>query len=278
MHPILFHLGRFSIYSYGVLVATGVLFGLFSAQHFARVAGVDPDRIWNMGVYMVLAGLLGSKLWLLTLYSGYYWTNPRAILEFSTLQSCGVYYGGLGASVLVGVLYAQFQRLPKLPLADVSLTALALGHAIGRLGCFAAGCCWGKPTSLPWGVTFKDSTAALLVGTPLGVPLHPTQLYEAGAEFLNFAFLAWLLPRRKFPGQVAAAFLLLYGLERGLLEFIRDDPDRTLLFHGAFSLMQVVSIILICIGAWILWKGYSRSSAAYSIPGSTTAAAQQPED
>jgi phosphatidylglycerol:prolipoprotein diacylglycerol transferase len=262
MRPILFHVGHMTIYSYGVLVAAGVLLGLFFAERSARPVGIDPDRVWNMGVYMVLAGLAGSKLWLLTLYAGDYWVHPRALLSFTTLRSGGVYYGGLGAAVLTGVLYAHFQKLQPALLADVFLTALPLGHAVGRLGCFAAGCCWGKPTSLPWGVTFTSPVTAVLVGTPLGVPLHPTQLYEAGLEFLDFIFLVWLLPRRSFPGQAAAAFLVLYGLERGAIEFVRGDPDRSLFFHDNFSLMQVVSLFLILIGAWIWWHGRKQAMTA----------------
>ena len=268
MYPILFHIGPVTIYTYGVLVALGVLLGLWYARHHAPAAGLDPDRVWNLGIYMTLVALLGAKLWLVALYARYYWSHPRDMLTLSTLQSGGTFYGGLIAAVLFAIPYARRYKIPFLPLVDTYSPGLALGHAIGRLGCFAAGCCWGKPTWLPWSVTFTSTTAAELVGTPLGVPLHPTQLYEAVAEFLNFLVLVWMGRQQRFTGQLFGAYLLLYGAERGAFEFIRGDPERTMLFRtaaspgGAFSLMQVVSLLMIVLGAWMWWRGLNPSGAA----------------
>jgi phosphatidylglycerol:prolipoprotein diacylglycerol transferase len=118
-----------------------------------------------------------------------------------------------------------------------------------------AGCCYGKPTTLPWGVTFTNPIAARLVGTPMGVPLHPTQLYEAAAEFCNFLILVWISRRQTFKGQLLGTYLLLYGFERGAIEFVRGDPDRTLMFHGAISLMQIVAVAFVLTGAFLWWRG-----------------------
>ncbi len=255
MHPVLFRIGHFTLHTYGLLVATGVLLGLWLARRQAARAGLDPDRVWNLGIYMVLAALVGAKLWLLLADWSYYAEHPREILTFGTLLSGGTYYGGFATAIVVAALYARRFRLGFLPLVDVYAAPLALGHAIGRLGCFAAGCCYGKPTLLPWGVTFTDPYAHDVVGTPLGVPLHPTQLYEAAAEFLIFALLVFLGRRQRFRGELFAAYALLYGVSRGTIEFFRGDPDRSLLAGGAFSLMQVVSVALIIVGATLLVRG-----------------------
>ena len=161
------------------------------------------------------------------------------------------------------VLYARAQKMPLLPVLDLVAAPVALGHAIGRIGCFAAGCCYGKPTHLAWGVTFRDPYAARLSGTPLDVPLHPTQLYESAAEFLNFALLVWLGAKKRFPGQIVGAYFVLYGLERGAIEFLRDDPGRTLLFHDKISLMQIVSVALVFAGTF-LWLRAPRSKGVAS--------------
>jgi len=267
MHPILGAVptpwGEVTIYSYGVLVAIGVLLALFYARHFGRQTGIDPDRVWNLGIYMVLAALILAEVWIVVVEGDYYWQHPREIFARGTLQSGGTFYGGLIGAIIVLVLYRYFQRIPFLPYADAYAAGLPLGHAIGRLGCFAAGCCYGKPTWLPWGVTFTSPAAASLVGTPLNIPLHPTQLYESFAEFVNFVILIFLARKQRFKGEIFAAFLMLYGFERGLIEFVRGDPDRSLFLRGRFSLMQVVSVGLILLGAWVWRRG------AKSLPHAT---------
>lgn len=276
MHPLLGTIptpwGGVPIYTYGVLVAAGVLLGLWYARHFAPRAGIDPERVWNLGIYMVLAALVSAKLWLVIVEGGYYARHPGQIFTLATLQSGGTFYGGLLGGIAVAVLYTHYQRIPFLPLADSYSAGLPLGHAIGRLGCFAAGCCYGKPTWLPWGVTFTSHRAAALVGTPLNIPLHPTQLYEAAAEFMNFFILIFLAKRQRFIGEIFATYMLLYGVERGLIEFVRGDPGRTLFLNGRFSLMQVVSLGLILLGAW-MWRRGLRHPGTLVRPA--TAAARQ---
>jgi len=130
---------------------------------------------------------------------------------------------------------------------------LALGHAIGRVGCFAAGCCYGKPTHHFWGVTFSNPLAQAWVGTPLGIPLEPTQLFEAAVELVNFFILMWLLRHRKFDGQVFGAYLFLYGVARYFLEFLRDDPGRGSVFGGIMTGTQLIAIGLVLMGGLIWW-------------------------
>ena len=253
MHPILIQLGPITLHSYGVLVATGILLALWLARRQSPRMGLDPDEVWNLGIYMVLAGLVGAKLWYVLENFGFYAENPRALFSMDTLQAAGVWYGGFLSALLVVAIYVRKANFGFLPLVDTVAAPLALGHGLGRLGCFSAGCCWGQPATMGWGVTFTSEYAAQTVGVPLGVALHPTQLYEFTTEMLAFLFLVWLGTRRKFPGQLFAAYLMWYGVARGCIEFFRGDPGRTLLFDGQFSLMQVVSVGLILLGAF-LWR------------------------
>jgi phosphatidylglycerol:prolipoprotein diacylglycerol transferase len=257
VHPILIHAGVFTVYSYGVLVATGVLLSLWYARVQAPRAGIDPDQVWNLGIYMVLSAIVIAKVWYVLSDLGYYRDHPGDIFGWSTLQSGGTFYGGVVGAVGFALVYMWVQKIPALPLFDTYAFALPLGHSIGRVGCFMAGCCYGKPTTLPWGVTFTSEAAERLVGTPLDIPLHPTQLYEATVELLNFLILIWLGRRQTFRGQIIGTYLLLYGVERGTIEFFRGDPGRTMMFHNSVSLMQLVSVALICTGTALWWRGLS---------------------
>lgn len=256
MHPLLFQVGSFPIYTYGVLVTVGVLVGVWLAAHDAPRFDLPPTKIWNLCVYGILVALVLSKLWLILSDFRYYAADPGQIFSVSMLQSAGTFYGGLLGGILWTIYYTRHEKLPLLPTLDVCAAPLALGHAIGRVGCFMAGCCFGKSTSLPWGMTFTSDIAARLAGTPLNIPLHPTQLYEAAAEFLNFVLILVLGRSDRHathaPGHLIGAYLVLYGVERGLLEFLRADPGRTPLFHGSLSLMQIVSVAMVLVGA-LLW-------------------------
>jgi phosphatidylglycerol:prolipoprotein diacylglycerol transferase len=255
MQPILFHIGNLPVYSYGVLVATGVLLGLWFARNQAPRHGLNPDDVWNLGIYSVLVALVVAKIWLVLSAWDYYAANPREIFSMAVIQSGGTYYGGVVGTIATIVLYTYIKKIPPLPLMDTYAFAIPLGHSIGRLGCFLAGCCYGKPTSVPWAVTFKNELAEQLAGTPLHMPLHPTQLYESAAEFLNFLIIITLARRQKFTGQLIGTYFLLYGFERGTIEFFRGDPGRTMLFHNTVSLMQLTSVALILTGTFLWWRG-----------------------
>jgi phosphatidylglycerol:prolipoprotein diacylglycerol transferase len=202
-----------------------------------------------MAVWVLIAGLVGAKLLLVFVDWRYFGRNPREVL--SILQSGGVFYGGLAGGGLVAWWYARKHRMPGWQTADVLAPGVVLGQAIGRLGCFAAGCCWGKVTTLPWAVTFTDVYAARAVGTPMDTPLHPSQLYESAAAFLIFAFLLWLAPRKSFHGQVTLSYVALYSAVRFALEFLRGDPDRGAWFGGVVSTSQLIAVVLL-LGAALL--------------------------
>jgi phosphatidylglycerol---prolipoprotein diacylglyceryl transferase len=275
MHPVLLEFGRFTFYSYGVLAAAGFMTGLLWAYRHAAKAGIDPNQVWNLGIYGILISLAGSKVWLILSTWDYYGSHLREIFTWQTLQSAGDYYGGMAGGLLFFFIYTQYHKLNFWKVMDLVAPAIAIGHGIGRLGCFFAGCCYGKPTAAGWGVTFTDPLAERISGTPLGVALHPTQLYEAVAEFLNFAILAWLGTKRRFTGQIIGAYFILYGIERGTIEFFRGDPGRTLLFHDRVSLMQLVSVGLILIGAYLWFRPRGEAPAPANPPRPARAAASR---
>jgi len=251
--PQLFHIGRFFLPTYGVLVSTGVLIGLWVSVRNSRKQGIDPDDAWNLGIMVVLCGIIGAKILYIVNDWSYYSSHPGEIFSWSTMQAGGVFSGGLIGAGAAAIWYIRKHRMPALATWDGFAPGLALGHAIGRVGCFAAGCCYGKPTQHFWGVTFTNPIANLNSYTPLGVPLEPTQLFEAAVELANFFILMWLFKRKKFDGQVLAAFLMLYGVARYFLEFIRDDPGRGSVFGGIMTGTQLISICLVITGGFIWW-------------------------
>jgi phosphatidylglycerol:prolipoprotein diacylglycerol transferase len=246
------HFGWFVLPTYGFLVSLGVLLGLWISVRNSERIGLNAEKAWNMGILVVLCGILGSKALFIINEWGYYRAHPADIFSVSTLQSGGVFSGGLIAAFVAAVWYVRRHNMPALGTCDAFAPGLALGHAIGRVGCFAAGCCYGKETHHAWGVVFHNPLANQITGTPLNVPLEPTQLFEAAVELANFFFLMWLLKRRKFEGQVFGSFLFIYGVARFFLEFLRDDPGRGSVFGGAMSGTQLIAIGLV-IGGGIIW-------------------------
>jgi len=249
-------LGPFTLHTYGVILAVAFLAGLWVASRQAKRAGLDSNRVTDMAVWVLIAGLVGAKLLLVAVDWRYFGSNPRELL--SIFQSGGVFYGGLVAGILVAWWYARRHHLPGWATADVLAPGVILGQAIGRLGCFSAGCCWGQPAHVPWAVTFTDVFASRQVGTPMDTPLHPSQLYESFAAFLIFFFLLWMAPRKRFHGQVALVYVALYSAVRFGLEFLRGDPDRGAWFGGVVSTSQLIAIVLL-VGVALLLPRLSKT-------------------
>jgi phosphatidylglycerol:prolipoprotein diacylglycerol transferase len=250
--PRLFEIGGFGLPTYGALVALGVLVGLWISVRNSRKQGINPENAWDFGIAVVLAGIVGSKVLYILVDWHTYAEHPREIFSLATLQAGGVFSGGLIASFAVAAWFLRKHHMPALATCDAFSPGLAMGHAIGRLGCFAAGCCWGKPTHHFWGVTFTNPLANQLVGTPLNEALEPTQLFESAVELSIFFVLTWLLRRRKFDGQVFGGYLFLYGIARFFLEFLRDDPGRGSVFGGVMSGTQLIAIGLVLSGG-LIW-------------------------
>jgi phosphatidylglycerol---prolipoprotein diacylglyceryl transferase len=240
VYPRLLELGPITVYTYGVLLAAAYLFGLQLARVRAKERGLDANRVLDLGIYIIISALVGAKLLLLITDFKSFTADPRELLTLA--RSGGVFYGGLIVAVIVALWYIRRVGLPLWTTCDVFAPGIALGHVIGRFGCLFAGCCYGKPTTRPWGITFTDPFAAANVGTPLGVALHPTQLYEAGAELLILIVL--LVTERKgrlFPGRTFWLYMLLYAISRFIIEFYRGDDRGTV---GMFSTSQFISIVL----------------------------------
>lgn len=251
MHPTLVEIGPVTVYSYGLLLALAYLAGLQLAIWRARDRGLDTARVLDLGIYVIVSALVGAKLLLVAVDFDYFWRNPAEL--FSLVRSGGVFYGGLILAVAVAFWYMRRHTMPLWPTCDAFAPGIALGHVIGRLGCLMAGCCYGKPTHLPWGITFTDAFAGRELGTPLGVPLHPTQLYEAGAELIILGFLLAFERRgRPFPGRTFWGYLLLYGISRFAIEFFRGDERGMVL--GLLSTSQFISVVLVPLSGVMLWR------------------------
>jgi phosphatidylglycerol:prolipoprotein diacylglycerol transferase len=251
--PQLFHIGSFAIPTYGILVASGVLLGLWISVRNSARQGIKPENAWDFGIAVVLAGILGSKILYILVDWKTYAEHPKEIFSLATLQAGGVFSGGLIGAFLVAWWFLRKYNMPALATCDAFAPGLALGHAIGRVGCFAAGCCYGKETTHWWGVTFTSKIAEANAGTPLGTALEPTQLIESAAELIIFGILTWMFARKKFDGQIFGAYLFLYGIARFLIEFLRGDPGRGgPYFGGILSGTQLISIGLVLAGG-IIW-------------------------
>ena len=245
MHPILFRVGNFPVNTYGVFLALAFLSAIFVTVRLAQRDGLPKEKIYDLCLWLLLSSLVGSKL-LMLLTEPEYRQNPLLLFSLDFLRSGGVFYGGLLGAIIAGYVLMRRWQLPWWKTADACAPGIALGNVLGRLGCFFAGCCWGKPTTLPWGVSFPPEGHEV-TGVPTGVHVHPTQLYGSLSMLIVFAFLMWLHKRKKFSGQVILAYAILYAVVRFLIEFVRDDPRGDifgLTTLTGLSTSQIVGIIV----------------------------------
>lgn len=251
MHPVLINLGFYQIPTYGVLLYSGIVLAIYLASRRARLVGLPGTRVMDLGAWVVLWGLAGSKILLVV-------TDPSYLGSLAglwgLLRAGGVFYGGLIAAIVAAFVLLRRYDLPFLQVADVLAPSVALGHFFGRLGCFSAGCCYGRACSTSLGVVFTNPLANQISGTPLGVSLYPTQLFEAAFNLTNYVFLAWLFRRRFAPGTVLGAYLVGYGVARFIIEFFRGDPDRGFVLGGALSTSQAIAAVMVPVGiATLVW-------------------------
>lgn len=249
MHPVLFSIGSFRLPTYGVLLALGLVGSLWTVVRLGRREGLDPARLIDFCTWLILVGLVGAKVLMVLTDWKFYSEHPREVFSWATLQAGGVFYGGFAAAALFALWYTRVYRLPVLKVFDVCAPAVALGQSIGRLGCFAAGCDYGKPAGVAWSVVFTDPYSHELTGVPLGIRLHPTQIYESLATLALFGVLFWRYRSKSRDGQIFLLYLTLYAVARFFLEFLRGDEDRGFVFNHLLSTSQFIALLALIVAA-----------------------------
>jgi phosphatidylglycerol---prolipoprotein diacylglyceryl transferase len=246
MYPVLFRIHGFPINTYGVFLALAFLGAIFVTVRLAQRDGLPKERIYDLCLWLLLSSLVGSKL-LMLFTEPEYRQNPMMLFSLDFLRSGGVFYGGLIGAIITGFVLMRRWQLPWWKTADACASGIALGNVLGRQGCFSAGCCWGKPTTLPWGVRFSE-LGHEVTGVPIDAKLHPTQLYESFAMLIVFFFLLWLHKKKKFSGQVILTYAIIYATVRFLIEFVRDDPRGDILGLTTLTGLSTSQLIGIVVG------------------------------
>lgn len=262
MYPVLFRIGNFPINTYGVFLALAFLCAILITVRLAARDGLPREKIYDLSLWMLLASLVGSKI-LMFFTEPEYRDHPLQLLSLDFLRSGGVFYGGLLGAVITGYFLMRHYKLPWWKTADACAPGIAIGNFFGRQGCFAAGCCWGKPTTLPWGVKFTE-LGHEITGVPTDTYLHPTQLYESFAMLIVFFFLFWLHKHKRFSGQVILMYAVLYSAIRFAIEFVRDDPRGDifgLTTATGLSTSQIISLIVGGAALAVLIMRWRRASA-----------------
>lgn len=259
MHPELIHLGPVVLPTYGAALGVAFLLAVLLLKRRAPAYGIDPETAVDMGIWLILSGLLGAKLLLLVVEGpSYYLTSLHGLLEL--FRAGGVFYGGLLGALVAAVFFVKVRKVPFLSFADAAAPCVALGQAIGRVGCLAAGCCWGARCDKPWAITFTSPKAGENVGVPLNVPLHPTQIYEGVGLLVLVGLLIWF-GKGKVPGRTFSLYLTGAAILRFTVELFRGDPRGTVPLLG-LSTSQGIAIGLFLVGAAIYLFGLRKAGAS----------------
>lgn len=255
MYPLLFHFGHTAIPTYGVFTALALLVALGMSVRAARKAGLPADKVWNLGLVAILAALFGARLLLVAVYFHTFAAHPLWLLGLATIPNDWIALGGVAIGFGAAVLYALAEGLPLLRTADALAPAVALAFAINRIGAFLGGAAWGTRTTLPWGVIYRSEIAWIWYKTPLGMKLHPVQLYDAASSLCIFALLLWMARKRRAQaGEIAGAWLFLYGVARFFVEFYRGDAAGLRFLGGAPTLAQTLSLIAVIAGGLLCMR------------------------
>ena len=249
MHPILIDVGPLRLPTYGVLLVTALITALYLVVRRGRREGLDSGRLLDFSTWLIVVGIVGAKALMVLTDWRYFWQYPGELMSWSTLRAGGVFYGGVIAGSIFALWYVRVHDLPVGKTFDVYAPAIALGLGIGRLGCFAAGCDYGKPTASFLGVVFTNPFSHEVAGTPLGIPLHPTQLYEALATFVIFGILVWCYRYKSYDGQIFLLYLALYAGARFFIEFLRGDEDRGFVFGHLLSTSQFIALLTLAVAS-----------------------------
>lgn len=246
MHPLLFKVGSIPIHTYGFLIAVGFLVAVFVIRQLSVRSKLDPERTLDLTFWLLLVGFIGARLLYIFTRLDYFMNDPGAVLR--VWEGGLVFLGGPLACIPFGVWYMRKYKLPMWKTMDILIPGLTVNHAFGRLGCLAAGCCYGKPTAGDWGIRLYSD---LVDKEYQGVPLHPTQIYESTALFILFFGLLYVFRKRSFEGQVVLTYFMAYPVIRSIIEIFRGDLIRGFVIDGILSTSQFLSI-LIFVGASIV--------------------------
>ena len=238
MFPDLFRIGSLTIHTYGLFLVLGITVGLLIALKFSRGQGISPQAIMDMGFIIILFALVGSRLAYVLMNISYYQEHPLDIIIF--WRGGLVFSGGLIAVLLALGWYLKRNHLSFWKIGDLWAPSAAIGQGIGRLGCFMAGCCYGKPTEMYWGVVFTHPNSL----APLNIPLHPTQLYGSLSGFIIFGVLYYLHAKKQFEGQLLLWFLILHSTARLLLERFRGD-ERGFILGSDMTVTQLFALLIL---------------------------------
>lgn len=237
MYPDLFSIGPVTIHTYGVFVAMGIFSGVILAMKLGEQEGLSPSIISDICFLIIISGVIGARLGYIIINTSYYIKYP---LETLKIWKGGlVFIGALITACMSGAWYINRYHWDFWTIGDILAPSIALGQAIGRIGCFMAGCCYGKPTDLPWAVVFRNSYSL----APLNIPLHPTQIYHSLACFIIFVILMFLRRHKGFSGQIFLWYLILHSTKRLFIEKFRGDY-RAILF-GDMTMTQFISLAIL---------------------------------
>jgi len=251
MHPTLLELNlgfiKIPFHTYGLMIAIGFLTAIYSVRKLAVKNKINPDLISDLSFWLLIFGFLGARILFVITRIDYFIENPADIIK--VWEGGLVFFGGLISSTLYAIYFFRKHQLKTWKMIDVLTPGVVLAHAFGRLGCLGAGCCYGRPTDVPWGIKLNSE----LVDFSLrGVPLHPTQLYESSALFILFAGMMYLEKNKKFDGQVGLTYFMLYPIIRSIIEIYRGDTVRGFLIENILSTSQFISIVVFVAAAFVL--------------------------
>lgn len=218
MHPVLFQFGSITLYTYGLFVGLGFLSAVTFASQRAKRYGIVQEEMADLFFLILISSILGARILYVVVNSDEFAAEPLSV--FKIWNGGLVFYGGFIGAAVAAFLFVQKKGLPLGRTADIIAPAIALGHAVGRIGCFFAGCCYGQQCDLPWAVTFEDPASL----APLHISLHPTQLYEALSNFTLFFVLIAVDNKKSADGITFWFYISLYGLLRAFIETFRGDP------------------------------------------------------
>jgi len=238
MHPDLFSIGPLTLHTYGLLIAIGFIIGLMVAIRTGKGHGINSQQIMDMSFLLIISGIIGSRIAYILMNFSYYLANPVDI--FKLWQGGLVFSGGLLVAIVVIFFYIKHHNFNMLQMGDIFAPSIAIGQAIGRIGCLMAGCCYGRETSVPWSVIFTNPKSL----APLNIPLHPTQLYDSLGNFIIFLIIVILSARKKFNGQVFLWFLILHSTARLFVERFRGD-DRGIFPGTGWTMTQFIAILIL---------------------------------